>query len=352
MTNTPSEEELELFSSFPTPPPQDTDSAQTFNLNSLTDRPAFLLDEPYNPNNWQSKIDSLNAEIDDERANSFGMLNELLPERVTTLPLTYAGEEEGGRPENWRDIRFNEDELRDNISRVESSSGAQMWNKAPGASATGMWGQLTDNDRFKELYPGTRMEFAADVPAQRKMYDDRVNKNNSIVKSALMHDAGDLTDEYRPQLGPKGLWKYTYEDIAALSNLLGRDGTRKYFGYVLRDGKSLEEVFPKKYGKNRVYAKNKTPQEYLDIVNKNRDSMPHDSNYDFNNDVSVLNAPMLPPTDFQSYSNNMNYANPNYVTEFKPHIMIDPNTGDEYKANEVEDHIRMEKLGYIHEDDY
>ena len=32
-----------------------------------------------------------------------------------------------------------------------------------------------------------------------------------------------------------------------------------------------------------------------------------------------------------------------------PHMMYDPKTGKEYKANTYDDHIRMKKLGYVHE---
>ena len=35
--------------------------------------------------------------------------------------------------------------------------------------------------------------------------------------------------------------------------------------------------------------------------------------------------------------------------EFKPHMMYDPKTGKEYKAENLEDHERMKKLGYTHE---
>ena len=35
--------------------------------------------------------------------------------------------------------------------------------------------------------------------------------------------------------------------------------------------------------------------------------------------------------------------------DFKPHMMYDPETGDEYKAEKPEDHERMAKLGYVHE---
>ena len=35
--------------------------------------------------------------------------------------------------------------------------------------------------------------------------------------------------------------------------------------------------------------------------------------------------------------------------DFKPHMMYDPETGKEYKAEKPEDHERMAKLGYVHE---
>jgi len=34
--------------------------------------------------------------------------------------------------------------------------------------------------------------------------------------------------------------------------------------------------------------------------------------------------------------------------DFEPHMMYDPETGDEYKAEKPEDHERMSKLGYVH----
>ena len=37
------------------------------------------------------------------------------------------------------------------------------------------------------------------------------------------------------------------------------------------------------------------------------------------------------------------------ANEFKVHMMYDPETGDEYKAEKPEDHERMAKLGYVHE---
>ena len=35
--------------------------------------------------------------------------------------------------------------------------------------------------------------------------------------------------------------------------------------------------------------------------------------------------------------------------DFKPHMMYDPKTGKGYKANTLEDHLKMKKMGYTHE---
>lgn len=35
--------------------------------------------------------------------------------------------------------------------------------------------------------------------------------------------------------------------------------------------------------------------------------------------------------------------------DFEPHMMYDPKTGKGYKADKIEDHLRMKKLGYVHE---
>ena len=35
--------------------------------------------------------------------------------------------------------------------------------------------------------------------------------------------------------------------------------------------------------------------------------------------------------------------------DFEPHMMYDPKTGKGYKADTYEDHLRMDKMGYVHE---
>ena len=46
----------------------------------------------------------------------------------------------------------------------------------------------------------------------------------------------------------------------------------------------------------------------------------------------------------------MKRANEDNEKDFKPHMMYDPKTGKGYKANKYADHVRMNKMGYTHDD--
>lgn len=52
----------------------------------------------------------------------------------------------------------------------------------------------------------------------------------------------------------------------------------------------------------------------------------------------------LPPEVQENIKANMKKGG-----EFKPHMMYDPETGKGYKADKYEDHVRMDKMGYVHE---
>ena len=166
--------------------------------------------------------------------------------------------QEAGEVNSWRDIKVNLDGIKKAIKKVESADGVLMIN--PESTATGLYGQRFSE--IKDLYDGTREEFAKDLDAQDKFFMMRLNEGIEANETTpLLKDAYDLTKEYKPQLGDK--WNYSYEDIIALSNFLGRGGARKYFGNIIRDGKPLKEVYPNTYGKG---VTNKTPDEYLNIT--------------------------------------------------------------------------------------
>ena len=170
--------------------------------------------------------------------------------------------QEGG---SWRDIDVDIEGVKKAIAQAESLSGKLMKNKE--STASGLYGQrFSELDKYN-LYDGTRDEFIADKDAQERIFNMRLNegfvsKKGDTITTPLIKDAYDLTLEYKDQLGDD--WDYSYEDIINLSNFIGRGGTRKYFGDVIRDGKKLEDVYPTLFGPN-AKQKNKTPEEYLKI---------------------------------------------------------------------------------------
>ena len=166
---------------------------------------------------------------------------------------------------SWKDIDVDIEGVKKAIAQAESLSGKLMKNKE--STASGLYGQrFSELDKYN-LYDGTRDEFIADKDAQERIFNMRLNegfvsKKGDTITTPLIKDAYDLTLEYKDQLGDD--WDYSYEDIINLSNFIGRGGTRKYFGDVIRDGKKLEDVYPTLFGPN-AKQKNKTPEEYLKI---------------------------------------------------------------------------------------
>ena len=156
---------------------------------------------------------------------------------------------------NWVDF----EKLKQGVAYAESLNGKLMIN--PESTATGLYGQ-----RFSEIstmYDGSRQDFANDIEAQNKYFENRYRGKLEGVKG-LRESGIDLYKIYSKQI-PN--FPYTTTEVAALVNFLGRQGAREYLGYVLRDGNSLESVFPDKYGVNAGQA-NKTPQEYIEKFNE------------------------------------------------------------------------------------
>lgn len=137
--------------------------------------------------------------------------------------------------------------LRRGISMAESLGGVLM--KNPDSSATGLYGQLWNEVKdMPELKGYDRDRFAKDLDKQEEIFNLRLNEG--INGPSLRKNAVDLTEEYAPQLGDE--WEYSLNDVAALTNYIGRQGTRKYFASI-RDGEKYE-----------VPGTNLHPEEYLD----------------------------------------------------------------------------------------
>lgn len=154
----------------------------------------------------------------------------------------------GSFPEEPSDS-LDVDALRRGIAQAESLGGVLMMN--PTSSATGLYGQLYNEIKNLPFMKGvSREDFADSKELQEKAFDMRVEEG--IGAPSLRRNAVELTEEYAPQLGDQ--WNYSLNDVAALTNLLGRQGTREFFASK-RDGTEY-----------KVPGVNKTPEQYLSIV--------------------------------------------------------------------------------------
>jgi hypothetical protein len=156
-------------------------------------------------------------------------------------------------------LGVNLNSLKAGVMNTESSNGINMQNENASSTATGLYGQLYSQLIDNDLYTGTRDEFKNDVEAQNEIFDLKFEGSLFENEKGLEESAKDLYFEYRDQID----MPFTQTEIAALVNFIGRQGTREFLGYVLRDGESLEDVFPDLYG-NNAKVKNKTPFEYID----------------------------------------------------------------------------------------
>ena len=156
---------------------------------------------------------------------------------------------------------FDSELLKAGIAGTESSNGVRSQMINPGSTATGLYGQRFSE--IKDTYPNSRSEFSTNMAAQDSIFDKRLYEGLNGEKSMLDH-LDHMYTNYADQIEKKG---HTSNHVGGIINMLGREGTRRYYGLVVRDGKSLEEVFPTKYGP-KAEIKNKTPDEYADSMQK------------------------------------------------------------------------------------
>jgi hypothetical protein len=149
------------------------------------------------------------------------------------------------------DPPFDINSLIAGIMRVESNDGKYMIN--PTSSATGRYGQLfKEIKKLPHLKGVSRKDFADDVSLQDQIFMMRVDGAIPGVPG-LSDNARDLARDY-PEVVDR--LSYRPDEIAALTNFLGRQGTRNYFQSIL-DETGFE-----------VPGVNKTPEEYLQLYNE------------------------------------------------------------------------------------
>ena len=171
------------------------------------------------------------------------------------------------RDKSWFDPSVDLNKIKAGVSFVESAGGQSWAMMNPYSSATGLYGQLYEGIKgMPELKGMSRKEFSKDLNAQNELFDRRFYRGfTEDETSPMLKDAHDLYLEYSPQLPESKM--PSKEEIVVLSNFLGRSGTRKYLGYVLRDGMPLEKGLPDRFGPG-AKVPNHTPEEYLKEYNE------------------------------------------------------------------------------------
>lgn len=162
---------------------------------------------------------------------------------------------------------FNRELFKQAIAHVESVDGKYMKPIGnPNSTARGLYMQKYSEIANHPLLQGMSIdEFMEDVDMQNRIMDLRIDEglpNPDGGERGLPVHARQLTEEYAPQLGDK--FDFTPEEVAALVYFMGREGTRRYFGNVLRDEMPIEEALPNMYSSS-AKAKNMMPEEYLSM---------------------------------------------------------------------------------------
>ena len=157
----------------------------------------------------------------------------------------------GGRPGGDPSPPFDVNSLMAGIMRVESQDDKFMIN--PTSTATGRYGQLySEIQDLPQVKGMSREQFADDIGLQDMVFMMRAEGMLPGIPG-LISSSRDLSAEYAPQI--KG-FDFRPDEVAALVNFLGRQGTRKYFA-SLRDGTSFSPP-----------GVNKTPEQYLEKYNE------------------------------------------------------------------------------------
>lgn len=147
-------------------------------------------------------------------------------------------------------------EVKKGLRAVESSDGTQMFN--PYSTATGLYGQRWSEIKDLPVIGGiSRNQFGADTTLQNLILDMRWRGDIPNVPG-MQSNAERYQQEYPDQI--EGL---TFNELAMLSNLTGRQRGREYFASKKPDYTGDPFVMP---------GINKTPEEYISTIREALDS--------------------------------------------------------------------------------
>ena len=116
--------------------------------------------------------------------------------------------------------------------------------------------------------------------------------------------------------------------------------------------KSLEKVLPDYVGGGNITKL--MGENFIGTPENTKarlDATPGQSSDDWNEQVGVMQKKNDTMREALAKMWGLDQGHNPFVAEadFKPHMMYDPKTGKGYKADTMDDHLRMKKMGYNHE---
>tara|TARA_R110002020_G_scaffold326869_4_gene542484 strand:+ start:203 stop:3658 length:3456 start_codon:yes stop_codon:yes gene_type:complete len=148
--------------------------------------------------------------------------------------------------EEFNKIGVDKNLLKAGIISEASYNGSNMMGED---LSSGLFGEDYSILEEKDLYDGNRNSFVNDIKTQNDLFDKKINGSLHEDEKGLEKVAKEIYYKYR------NIIPYSQTEIAALVNQLGKDDTEKYIEDVKRDGFSIEEALPNRYGKDTTFER-------------------------------------------------------------------------------------------------
>jgi len=223
-------------------------------------------------------------------------------------------------------------------------------------------GELEDITKKKEKYQKYSTEKEAKVTSSLNTRIDNATKALTNIQGKSGQETDGVTEQAEQQLTPKQeKEKKSLERlIKSLTNELNGISRRmSKYTVVTEDTMSGMQggYADVSYGSDSDYnfqshgpLGSEPELEDEGFSTSYGDSDSHWDSYNFSSGGAELGED---PESIEEERHQVNYGNTleesKYLKDFKRHMMYNPETGEEYKAEKPEDHERMSKLGYVHE---
>tara|TARA_B110000858_G_scaffold159306_1_gene182850 strand:- start:576 stop:1571 length:996 start_codon:yes stop_codon:yes gene_type:complete len=216
-------------------------------------------------------------------------------------------------------------------------------------------------EEYQKFFNATLKKFKIDSPADLKSDEEKKKFFNYIDKNYT----GEKDEAYIASMKETKKWAGLQEAMKGFKVEFGKGNDA---GMALYKDKKDADAFAKRQPKpvkiTQIDVKNAnmfddpapTRKEAYDIgtpenTKSKLDATPGQSADDWKRQVEVIHKKQASMREALAKVWGVDEGrNPFTEVDFKPHMMYDPKTGKGYKADTKDDHLRMKKMGYTHDE--